>query len=101
MLLDPFEEEFDLPTAAIKLGDRKRGQGEVVGQKDQRLGGLEIFEADASQRCLEAFARIESSEQDGLIADQSGSAVDRMRVASLHLEIRLAAGDEEAAGLVK
>ena len=37
MLLDPFEEEFDLPAAAIELGDGQRRHGEVVGQKDQRL----------------------------------------------------------------
>ena len=49
MLLDPFEEQFDLPAAAIEFGNGERRQGEVVGQKDQRLVGLGILEADASQ----------------------------------------------------
>ena len=55
MLLDPLEEQFDLPAAAVELGDGERGQGEVVGEKDQRLAGLGIFEADASQRRVEAL----------------------------------------------
>ena len=50
MLLDPFEEEFDLPAATIELGDGQRRNGEVVGQKDQRLAGLGIAIADAAQR---------------------------------------------------
>src|SRR5216683_7153783 len=101
MLLDPFEEEFDLPTAAVKLGDRERWQGEVVGEKDQRLVGLGILEANASQRRFEALVRVEAGKNDGLIADQPGAAVDRMRVTPLDLEIGLAAGHEEAAGFVK
>ena len=36
-----------------------------------------------------------------MVADQPVVAIDRMRVAPLDLEVRLAAGHEEAAGLVK
>jgi hypothetical protein len=36
MLLDPFEEQFDLPEAPIQLGNGQRWHGEVVGQEDQR-----------------------------------------------------------------
>ena len=50
MLLDPFEEEFDLPAAAIELGDGQRRDGEVVGQEDQPLAGLGIAITDAPQR---------------------------------------------------
>jgi hypothetical protein len=42
MLFDPFEEQFDLPAAVIELRNGKGGQGEVVGQKDQRLARLRI-----------------------------------------------------------
>lgn len=49
MLLDPFEEEFDLPAAAIELGDGQCRHDEVVGQKDQRLAGFWIAIADAAQ----------------------------------------------------
>ena len=96
-----FEEEFDLPAAAIKLGNGEGQQGEVVGDKDQCLVGLGVHEADTPQWRFEAFARGEASEQDGLIADQSRGAVDGMRVSPLDFEICLAAGHEEAAGLVE
>ena len=45
--------------------------------------------------------RVEASEDDSLVADQPGGAIDRMRVSPLDLEIRLAAGHEEAAGFVE
>ena len=73
MLLDPLEEQFDLPAAAVELGDGQRRQGEVVGQEDQRLAGFRIVEANAAQRCGEALARVEAGEDDGLIADQPGA----------------------------
>jgi hypothetical protein len=40
MLLDPFEEQLDLPAALV---------GGLVGQKHQRLSGFWILEADAAQ----------------------------------------------------
>src|SRR5215472_15198769 len=43
----------------------------------------------------------EASKDDTLVTDQPRRAIDRMRVAALDLEVRLAAGHEEAAGFVK
>jgi hypothetical protein len=37
MLLEPFEEQFDLPAAMIELDDGQSRQGEVVGQEDQQF----------------------------------------------------------------
>ncbi len=45
--------------------------------------------------------RVEASKDDTLVADQPGLAIDWMRVAPLDLEVRLATGYEEAAGLVE
>src|SRR5713226_6742456 len=101
MLLDPFEKEFDLPAAAVQFGDRKRGQDEIVGQEDEGLGGFGILEADAAQWRLEAVVRVEASKDDTLVTDQARLAIDRMRVAALNLEVRLATGHEEAASLVE
>src|SRR5260370_24885154 len=101
MLLDPFEKELDLPAAAVQFGDRKRRQGEMVGQEDKGLGGFGILKTDAAQRGLEALVRVEAREDDTLVADQAGLAIDRMRVAALNLKIRFTASHEEAAGLVK
>jgi hypothetical protein len=91
MLLDPFEEEFDLPAAAVKLGNGERRQDKVVGQEDQRLGGLRVLEANASQRGLVVLWGVDAGKKDGLIADQPGAAVDAMRVSALGLTNKLPA----------
>jgi hypothetical protein len=39
VLFDPLEEQFDLPTAAIELGNSQWWQAEVVGEKDESLIG--------------------------------------------------------------
>ena len=36
VLLDPFEEQFDLPATLVERGDRQRWQCRVVGQEDER-----------------------------------------------------------------
>ena len=48
MLLEPFEEQFDLPAAPIQVGDGQSWHGEVVGQEDQCLARFWIAIADAS-----------------------------------------------------
>jgi len=35
MWFDPFEKQFDLPPATMRLSNGQRRQLEVVGQKDQ------------------------------------------------------------------
>ena len=45
--------------------------------------------------------RVEASKDDTLVTDQANRAIDRMRVAALDLEVRLATGQEEAAGFVE
>ena len=87
MLLDPFEEQLDLPPASIKLGDGDCRQREVVGEEHQPLSGFGILESDTAQWRVEVLAGVEAGQRDGLIADQSGVPVDGMRIAALGLEI--------------
>ena len=49
VLLDPFEEQFDLPARLVQFADRRRRRAEQVGQEDQRLPGPGVFEADSAQ----------------------------------------------------
>ena len=65
MLLDPLEEQLDLPAQTVELGDGEGGQREVVGEKDQSLAGLGILEPDTSQRRGEALVQVEAGERDG------------------------------------
>ena len=97
MLFDPLEEQLDLPTTAVKLGNGQRWQREVVGKKDQSLSSLGIFEPDPSERLIETLARIEDGEHDGLIADQAFGSVHFVGVAALCFEVGLGASDKEAA----
>lgn len=46
VLLDPFEEQLDLPAAFVQSSDGQGRQACVVGQEDQSLLGFGIFEAD-------------------------------------------------------
>ena len=43
VLLDPLEEQLDLPSAAIQLGDGKCREIEVVGQKHRNRSGSAVW----------------------------------------------------------
>jgi len=47
VLLDPFEEEFDLPAGLVELGDGPCGQIELIGQEDRAFVDLGIEVANA------------------------------------------------------
>ena len=42
MLLDPFEEQFDLPSALVEFGDCQCGKDEIVGEKNEQLLSLGV-----------------------------------------------------------
>jgi len=44
VLLDPLEEEFDLPAIPVQRGDRRGRDGEIVGEKDKALVDAARFE---------------------------------------------------------
>jgi len=48
MLLNPFEEQFHLPTRPVQIGNRQSGQRELIGQKGEPLGFLGIEIANAA-----------------------------------------------------
>jgi len=100
MLFDPFEKQFDLPAAAIKVGDALRRKIEMVGQKDQRLS-LCIFDLDTSDCRGEMLLRIKAGQRTQLVADDAGRAVCRQGVSSSKAQIRLGACHEEASRLVQ
>ena len=100
MLFDPFEEQFDLPTTAIKIGDGLRRHVEVVGQKDQLLA-LGIFDSDASDRCWKVLLRIETIQRTQLVADDASRTIHWQGVLSSKTQIRLGSGYKETACLVQ
>jgi len=47
VLLDPLEEQCNLPSAFVRRGDCQRWQSRVVCQEDQRLTRLRVFDTVA------------------------------------------------------
>src|SRR5829696_10439998 len=75
MLLDPLEEEFDLPSAFVQ---RAHGQGwelKVICEKDKSLARFRVLEADTAKMLRIALTRKRSTQEHGLIAHDSGSSV--------------------------
>ena len=94
MLLDPLEEQLDLPTTAVELSNGQSRQGKVVGEKDQSFPSHRIFEFDSSQWRIEALARVKDGEHHRLVADQACVFVDLAGIAALDFEIGLGASDK-------
>jgi hypothetical protein len=72
VLLDPFEEQLDLPAAFLEPGDGQRRQGEVVGQEDEGVSGLRVAKFDAAQLVRVVGGGMLAGGDDGLIADEPG-----------------------------
>ena len=62
MLFDPFEEEFAVPAAAVKLGDLQRRFGEIVGEKHIQLFGFRIAKTDSAEHLRIVSPRIKASQ---------------------------------------
>ena len=97
MLLEPFEEQLDLPAAAIELGDGQGRDGEVVGQKDQGLAGLGIAIADAADWGGIIELGFQPRGHDGLVKAQAGGFVHGPGVTAGAAEVFLGAGNKEGA----
>ena len=100
MLLDPFEEEFDLPATAIELGDGQRWHSEVVGQKDQRLAGFGIAIADAAHGGGKIILGVKAGEHHRLVETQAGGFIHGAGVTAGAAEVLFGASDEEGTTLV-
>lgn len=100
MLLDPFEKQLDLPSAAVKIADGFGRYLEVVGQKDQSLSGLRVFQSNSSERAGVALSRVEPGQGNLLIANQPKGLVDRLRSHPFVLQRLLGPRDKKRTGLV-
>ena len=77
MLLDPFEEQFDLPAAFVERADGRGRQPELVGEEHQRSPRFGVPQADAPQVFGVMLAGVVTIQGDGLIADDTGRTVCR------------------------
>src|ERR1039458_10876848 len=100
MLLDPLEEQFHLPATFVERADGGCRKGEFVGEEHQRLARIGILESDAAQRFGIVLAADNTSEHDGLVADDARAALDRSRVDAPKFGVGLCKKDEEGVCLM-
>ena len=92
MLLDPLEEQFDLPAAFVKGADGQRRQVEVVAQEGQPLAAVGAFEADAAQMIWIVLRGVKAVQRNGLVANQASALVHRPGVDPVRTQVRFGAG---------
>jgi len=98
VLLDPLEEELDLPGGFVDPRNDQRIDLEVVGYEDQQLSRFRVPEAHPPQVVREVLLGLRSVEADGLVGSQSGGLVHRARLADVVAHVGLGSGDEEGPG---
>jgi len=76
MLFDPFEKEFDLPTAFIKLCNGQRVNFKVVGKKAKTLFCFLVIENDIAHILRIILLRSHTSEPNRLITTQSSCFIN-------------------------
>ncbi len=60
------KKDFNLPAFFVDIGNGLSREPEMVGQKNQALAGLRVFENDSTQR-IRAFLGLRTRETDGLV----------------------------------
>ena len=101
MLLEPFEEQFDLPAALKELGDGQSRHGEIIGQKDQGFAGERVTIADAAERGGIIVLHRQAGQHHGLVKTQARGFIHRPGVAAGAPEVLLGAGNEEGSALMQ
>src|SRR6202158_3117399 len=99
VLLDPFEEQLDLPAALIQLRNDECGQGKIVGEKNQLAIGLPIAVADAAKVLGRAGERKKTHQEDGLVEAQAGAFFDGLRSHAAKAKIFSRTNDEKRQAL--
>jgi len=101
VLLDPLEEQLDLPPALVQRADGQCRQRRVVCQEDQRLARLGVLESNAPQMLGILLGRIVAVEHRALVAEHTRGAVGGRRLHAPCVHGRLGPRDEEGAGLMQ
>lgn len=97
VLLDPFEEQFDMPATTVQFGDDVSWKSEVVSEEHQPLFPLGIPVTNATKLSGIAFSGVEPLQRDGLIALHARALIHGMRDEAQKAEVFPRANDEESA----
>jgi len=94
VLLDAFEEQFDLPAGLVDVRDRAGSELEVIRQKNVCLAGLWVHVTDASQFAGILLSGIEPSESYLVIGSNTGGSVNAASLQDTILRVGLEPGNE-------
>ena len=101
VLLDPFEEQFNVPTVLVNGGDGLTRDRKIVGDEHEvfvDIGG-EVMHATHGDRV--SFQTFASLQEDRLIAAHTSGRVDRAGIPAAKLEIVLGAENKEGHRLLE
>ena len=96
VLFDPFEEEFDFPTALVDRRDGQCGQFEMVRQETEPLSGFRIDIADSPEFPWIVALPLDGAQPDGLIASHAGFFIDRSGLQNVKSGVGLRADDKRS-----
>jgi len=100
VLLEPIEEQLDLPALLVDRRHRGRVPVELVGEQDQVLAGRRLDEADAPQRLGKPGALGPGQPGELVLAD-ARRLVDGVAPDHAEVQVLLGPRDEGAAGLAQ
>jgi len=100
VLLDPLEEQLDLPAALVEARDRESRKCGVVGQKDQPSILVGIVKADPSQLPGVVLPGVEAVKEHRLTALQTRGLVHGLGVEPPEPEAALGPGHKEGRPLI-
>ena len=100
ILLDPLEEQFDLPTAFVDGCNGQCGQVEVVGEENQTFICQWIHKADTTQMSWKITFGLICVQADNLVTPQSGGLVDWTGLAYVKTRITFYSDNKESSCLV-
>ena len=101
MLLNPFEEQFNLPTTFVQSRNSRCWQRSIVRQEHQSLAGIRIFQPNSAQIFRILFRFIKSVQTDGLIANYSHAFVHWRRINTPEIHITFSASYEKRSDLMQ
>lgn len=100
VLLDPFEEQLDVPTTLVDGGDTKSGEIKMVGQEDQRLARFRITEADAKKPLWIRSLAARTLEADDLVTPRATGSIHFSRLHDIKAEVGFGTPNKVGFGLL-
>ena len=101
VLLDPFEEEFDLPAVFVQGCDGDGTQTGVVGKEDQRFFGAGVGKPNAPNVFRIVLDGIKALERNTLIGDHPCASIRWGRLDASGPKLVFCSGDKKGARLMK